>query len=121
MRRNRTVVSSLGHSVEFAKDMPTYVPPELYQEVMAAGAVPEEEGFDPVPAQQAQGVVEPTDPFVREAALFAAFEALSLRGKREDFTASGTPHPKAMEKELGWKVSNKERDTAWTLYRTRGE
>jgi hypothetical protein len=41
LNRDRTVVSTLGHSVEFKKGVPTYVPPVLYAEVSAVGAMPE--------------------------------------------------------------------------------
>ena len=115
MQRNRTVSSVLGHSVEFKKGEPTHVPPELYAEVMAVGAIPEEElDLDP---KSADKTTEPNDPIEREAMLFMAFDTIALRGKREDFTAGGQPHPKALESELGWKVSNKERDIAWVKFK----
>ena len=38
--RDRQVNSILGHCVGFKKGVPQHVPPALYDEVMAAGAVP---------------------------------------------------------------------------------
>jgi hypothetical protein len=117
--RARTVSSKYGHTIFFEKGTPTHVPPEMYQEVLAVGGTPEEDiDLDP---PKPEGVEEPTDPVARRAALFTAFEALSLRGKREDFTAGGQPHPKALAKELGWQVSNKERDLMWVEFKTKTE
>lgn len=117
MHRNRTIVSTSGHAIEFVKGELTHVPPAMYEQVMAAGAVPEEElDLDPVP----EGTVEePTDPTARQKQIFAAMEKVTLRGKRDEFTASGAPHAKVLSTELGWTVSNKERDSAWTAFQTR--
>lgn len=117
--RDRVVSSVYGHVIHFRKGVPTHVPPEMHREVAAVGGVPEdgaEFDFDPEP--QAKGVIEPTAPDERRAAIFAAFEAMVLRGKREDFTAGGQPHPKALARELGWSLSNKERDLEWVAFQT---
>jgi hypothetical protein len=117
--RARTVSSKYGHVIFFDKGVPTHVPPEMYQEVLAVGGNPESEiDLDP---PKPDGPEEPTDPVAREAALFSAFESLSLRGKREDFTAGGQPHQKALAKELGWEVSSKERDLMWVKFKTQTE
>ena len=117
MHRNRTIVSTSGHAIEFKKGELTHVPPSMYDEVMAAGAVPEEElDLDP---KDPDAVVEPTDPSARRQALFEAFETVALRGRREDFTASGAPHAKVLSDLLGWTVQNKERDAAWAAFKTK--
>ena len=46
LNRTRTLASLVGVSIEFVKDVPTHVPPEMYAEVMAAGATPVEEITD---------------------------------------------------------------------------
>lgn len=116
--RDRIVTSRFGHVINFAKGVPTHVPPEMYQEVLAVGGTPEED-IDLDPPKSSDGKDEPVDPVAREAALFAAFSALALRNKREDFTAGGQPHPKALAKELGWSISNKERDLMWVKFKTK--
>lgn len=119
MQRNRTIASTSGHAVQFVKGEPTYVPPPMYAEVMAAGAIPEEEiDLDP---PQAGASVEPTDPITRRKAVFDAFEKILLRAQREDFAASGAPHAKAASLLLGWTLGNKERDTLWTEFRLRNK
>lgn len=116
MPRNR-VVSGFGHAVEFAKNEPTHVPPDLYEQVMAAGGVPETElNLDP-PAPPG-GPTEPRDPIEREKAIFSAFEKLVLANRRGDFTAGGVPHPAALRNTLGWDLPNKERDILWVKFRS---
>lgn len=39
MRRDRVIVG-LGHAIEFTKDVPTYVPPELRKLVYESGGEP---------------------------------------------------------------------------------
>lgn len=119
LNRDRTVVSTLGHSVEFKKGVPTYVPPELYAEVSAVGAMPEHELTEEEVKKTAPA--EPADPAEREAAVFAAFEGIMLRGRREDFTAGGAPHPKVLAQALGWTLHNKERDILWAKFRAGSE
>ena len=119
MHRNRTIVSTSGHAVEFKKGEPIHVPPSMYEEVMAAGGIPEEElDLDP---KTNPDITEPTDPTVRQQAIFEAFETVTLRGKREDFTAAGAPHAKVLSTILGWTVQNKERDAAWVAFKTKGD
>lgn len=117
LNRNRVIASVCGLSVEFVKGEPTHVPPAMYAEVVAAGGVSEEEiDLEPKGNDEA---AEPVDPTVRQADIFKAFETITLRGRREDFTAAGAPHAKAVSTVLGWTLQNKERDTAWTAFKTK--
>lgn len=114
--RDKTIASVYGHTIHFRKGEPTYVPPEMYREVIAVGGVADEE-VD-LDAPKGDGPQEPVLPAERKAAVFKAFEALVLRGKRDDFTAGGQPHPKALARELGWAIQNKERDLLWLDFQT---
>ena len=100
--RDKVVATTMGHVIGFKKGEPTHVPPECIKEVIAAGGMPEDEEFNP--DEKPDGIVEPTDPVERQKAIFAAFEAIAKRGKREEFTAGGTPHQKALALELGWQL-----------------
>lgn len=115
--RDRVVSSTSGHVIGFKKNVPQHVPPEAVKDVIAAGGVPEDETFDPEPPPP-PGAVEPTDPDERRLALFEAFSTLVKAGKREDFTAGGQPHQKALAAALGWQVPAKERDAAWVEFNT---
>lgn len=112
--RDRSYASVLGHAVEFKKGVPTHVPPELYAEVQAIGAVPEDDIVEAAPAIKTN---EPADPDKRKADVFAAFEMLALRNARGDFTAGGTPRDQALDPVLGWKLSAKERDVLWAEFK----
>jgi len=112
MARDRVVVSLVGRAVEFKKGVPTHVPPEMWKEVMEAGAVPEEEIPEPV----AKPSNEPTTPHERHAALMEVFATMAADNKREEFTAAGTPHLKALASRLGWTVDARERDASWNDY-----
>ena len=111
--RNMTVVSKSGRSVEFEKGKPTYAPSQMHEELIAMGVVPAEEIPEPVDDGLPK---EPTVPTEREAAVFAAFEALMLRNKRGDFAGTGAPHAAVLSKELGWTIDGKERDAAWAKF-----
>jgi hypothetical protein len=111
--RDMTVASISGRSVAFKKGVPTYAPPQMHAELISVGVVPAEE----LPEEtKDEGPQEPLTPTEREAALFAAFEKMALRGKREEFTGTGVPHAGALKHILGWAVDAKERDAAWAKW-----
>ena len=113
LNRKHVLASTLGHAIAFEKGVPQYVPPALYSEAVSIGAVPEHELEQPTHT----GVVEPQEPHLREAALFAAFETLVLANKSGDFTAGGAPRDKAMERVLGWPVDAKETGEIWKKFK----
>lgn len=117
MRRTRTVASVHGHAIEFIKDKPTYVPPVMHKEILEMGGEPvdalSEDPRDPVPIN---GIAEPTDPLKRGEEIQTAMELLVTKNAREDFTASGAPHVKALTTVLGWKPTNGERDVQWQRF-----
>lgn len=119
MQRNRQVVSKLGRVIEFQKGEPAHVPPELYDEVLAAGGVPEEE----LPEAQGGTSTAPTDPAERQLLLLAAIEDLVQRNQRGDFTASGAPNAKVLAEAVDFNVDSRERDQAWAKFQQqqRGE
>jgi hypothetical protein len=108
--RSFTHASTRGHSVEFVKGVPTFVPPALYAEVQALGAVPEED----LPEMPETGLpTAPEDPAERKAAIVDAMTEMVAAGRREDFTAAGAPHLKQLKLMLGWEVPAQERDAVW--------
>lgn len=111
--RKMTVSSTSGRSVEFEKGVPTYCPPQMHAELIALGIVPEEEMPE---VEDDGGVKEPMVPAEREVAVFAAFERVVLRGKRNDFSGTGAPHAAVLAKDLGWSIDGKERDALWQKF-----
>lgn len=112
LSRDRVYSSTMGHSIDFKKGVPTFVPPALYAEVQAIGAIPEEELPEPIAPVSS----EPTDPNKRAEEILAGIEALVERNAREDFAASGAPHVRALNVILGWKPTPQERDQLWARY-----
>lgn len=110
--RNRIFASVMGHTIEFVKGEATHVPNECHAEVMAIGAIPEED----IPEQELQANERPRDPTAVERAVFAVFEKMVLRNDSTEFSAGGMPHPKSLEKHLGWKVDARERDDLWKKF-----
>lgn len=112
--RNMTVTSKSGRSVEFVKGEPTFAPPQMHAELIAAGVVPAEELPEPDTGDEPQAPVVPDE---RKAAVFAAFEKILLRNKRNDFAATGAPHLAVITKTLGWEFNDaKERDALWNEF-----
>jgi hypothetical protein len=112
MNRDKVIGGTYGHFIGFKKGVPMEVPKIMWEDVMAAGGVPEseiteEENYTPP-------VIVTTQE--REDLYFKAFKAIIERNERGDFTASGLPNSKVLEKMLGFQVVNKERDTYWTKF-----
>ncbi len=113
MHRKRIVASTCGLSVEFEKGVPTHVPPAMYQDVLAAGGIPEDE----IPEDEMpKGKPTPAQLDEREQQMFAAFKKIVEANARDDFTAGGVPTQSALSRELGWTAQAKERDAAWIKF-----
>lgn len=112
MLKDRVVGGTTGHFIRFKKGEPTEVPREMWSEVQAAGAVPESD----LPTDEPAIVQQTYDPIERQRQFFEVFEMLENRNERGDFTASGLPNSKMIEKVLGFQVVNNERDAMWDKY-----
>jgi hypothetical protein len=111
LNRDYTMRTLYGHVIDFKKGQPTYVPPICAREAAAIGA----EGVDgkvDVLDPEEQPVI-PMSPEDREESIIAAFKVMQERNERNDFTASGGPSIKALEKILEFDVDKREVDTLW--------
>jgi hypothetical protein len=113
LNRDKTISSTMGYSIAFVKGVATHVPPAMWAEVQAIGAVPDNE----LPEEKKADTREPQDPVARKAAIMAAFEQMILSAKREDFTGTGVPHAKALAVLIGFTIDGKERDALWQEYK----
>ncbi len=111
--RDITISSTSGRSVAFKKGVPTYAPDQMHAELVQNGILPTEDIPEP---EDDGGIKEPTVAAERQAAVFAAIEAIVLRGKRGDFAGTGAPHAAVLTKELGWTIDGKERDVLWQKF-----
>ena len=115
LNRNHTLVTTKGHVIQFVKDIPTHVPPPVYQDAIAIGAVPED-GTSPDILKEEIEATAPLSIEEREGAITATFAGLIERNARETFTAAGHPHFNAVSELVGFKVGGKEVAAAWQKY-----
>lgn len=118
---NRTLpLQGHGHSINFTKGEPCWVPTALIASAVAIGAECIDEVVD-VLGPEKEPEVELTAE-ERETLLLAAFDQLVARigqsdDYREDFNGQGLPNVKALEKITGFLPTAKERTTEWQKYR----
>ena len=117
LNRNHTMTSTYGHSVRFVKDQPVHVPPALYHEALAIGALFADGETLEVEVKNEDGA--PTDPQARSEAIYKAVVALVERNDVDDFTAAGSPKVDAVTRAAGFKVVSKEIATAWQTHHDR--
>ena len=115
LNRKHTLGSTYGHSVLFEKDTPVHVPPLLYPEAIAIGAIAAD-GSVPSVLQDAPPSTTPIDPVERATRISAAVERLIAANNRSDFAASGMPTVKAVSRETSFEVYAKEVAVAWQAY-----
>ena len=111
MPRTRVVSTTKGHCIGFTKGVPTFVPYGCYDEVQAAGAVPEDE----LPDDEVKAAQDPQGA-ERDGLIAMALEEVILKNAPKDFTAAGMPHVKVLEAKLGFSIDATERDAAWTKF-----
>jgi hypothetical protein len=116
LHRNHILRTDKGHSIQFEKGKPTWVPPSCIQDVVSIGGIPLEGADGDVLPPDKAPEVELT-PEEREAALFDAFAKMEKREERGDFTGNGLPHCKKLYLITGFEVPPEERETAWRKYR----
>lgn len=115
LSRNYVLTTTKGHSIEFVKGVPVQVPPIVYADAIAIGAVPED-GSDPDILEEKARPTAPADPAERTPLIMKAIEALVERNEREDFTAAGSPTVDALSKQVGFKVQSKEIAAVWQAF-----
>lgn len=111
LNRNFTIHSKFGHDVRFLKGEPVLVPPLLFHEVLAIGAVAHD-GADAIAEVEETKQPEMSDQD-RGKTILAAVELIAEGNVRTDFTAGGTPTAKAVGRVTGFDVFTREVNIAW--------
>lgn len=117
---NRDIIvrSVHGHSVEFKKGVPQYVPRVMHSECVEKGVLPVEAGdLDVVVADPKGPVLAPEDRLEREDAIMEVIKAIVKRNVSTDFTGGGHPSADAITAAVGWKVDQKEVKDIWVKNR----
>jgi hypothetical protein len=115
LNRNYTLTTTKGHSVAFVKGQPTHVPPAIYKEALAIGAMPPD-GEEPMIEEDVRTDNAPSDPADRAVLILAAIEKLVAENARDNFTAAGSPTVGAVSGLVGFRVQAKEVATVWQQY-----
>lgn len=114
LARTFRFISGNGHSVQFEKGVPTYVPIACHREVQEIGAVPLE-NVEPILGYEKEAVPELSFDD-RRSQLIAAFKRLQDRNAREDFTGQGVPSVTALRKIVDFSIDRKEIEALWREY-----
>jgi len=109
LNRNYRLASTLGHVLVFKKGEEIEVPDVIVREAIDIGAeFIEKEARDEVFKEPEGPPKTPVVPAERQDAILAAISAIEESNDRDDFTATGNPTMKAVERETGFKVDKGE-------------
>lgn len=114
LNRDYVLRTTKGHSISFKKGQPVFVPPVIERDAAAIGA----ECVDgEVKMLDDEEVVIELSPEDRREKIISAFRALETRNAREDFTGTGQPAVKAVEKLSGVDTDRTEIAALWDEYK----
>lgn len=116
LNRNFVLRSMTGHSVNFVKNVPTFVPALIEREARGIGAE-RVDGANPDMLDPETPEVAPLSHDERAEQIRTAFALLTERNDSKDFTGAGVPSVKAVEKLVDFDVDRNEVVALWQTYR----
>ncbi len=116
LNRNFVLRSMTGHSVNFVKNVPTFVPALIEREARGIGAE-RVDGANPDMLDPETPEVPPLSHDERAEQIRTAFALLVERNDSKDFTGAGVPSVKAVEKLVDFDVDRNEVVALWQAYR----
>lgn len=116
LNRNFVLRSMTGHSVNFVKNVPTFVPALIEREARGIGAE-RVDGANPDMLDPESPEVAPLSHDERAEQIRTAFALLTERNDSKDFTGAGVPTLKAVEKLVDFDVDRNEVVALWQAYR----
>ena len=116
LNRNFVLRSMTGHSVNFVKNVPTFVPALIEREARGLGAE-RVDGANPDMLDPETPEVAPLSHDERAEQIRTAFALLTERNDSKDFTGAGVPSVKAVEKLVDFDVDRNEVVALWQAYR----
>lgn len=119
LNRNYVLPSLAGRVITFEKNKPTWVPPEVVKEALGIGAEGVEDKINILEDDT------PKEPLMtqadREVLIESAFDTVTGRQERGDFTGQGVPNLGVVGNLVGFQVSRGEVDPLWTAYKAKVE
>lgn len=116
LNRNFVLRSMTGHSVNFVKNVPTFVPALIEREARGIGAE-RVDGANPDMLDPETPEVAPLSHDERAEQIRTAFALLTERNDSKDFTGAGVPSVKAVKKLVDFDVDRNEVVALWQAYR----
>lgn len=116
LNRNFVLRSMTGHSVNFVKNVPTFVPALIEREARGIGAE-RVDGANPDMLDPETPEAAPLSHDERAEQIRTAFALLTERNDSKDFTGAGVPSVKAVEKLVDFDVDRNEVVALWQAYR----
>ena len=116
LNRNFVLRSMTGHSVNFVKNVPTFVPALIEREARGIGAE-RVDGANPDMLDPETPEIAPLSHDERAEQIRTAFALLVERNDSKDFTGAGVPSVKAVEKLVDFDVDRNEVVALWQAYR----
>ena len=113
---NFVLHSMTGHSVNFVKNVPTFVPALIERAARGIGAE-RVDGANPDMLDPDSPEVAPLSHDERAEQIRTAFALLTERNDSKDFTGAGVPSVKAVEKLVDFDVDRNEVVALWQAYR----
>jgi hypothetical protein len=107
--RSFTLTSLTGHSINFEKGVPAYVPKECHREAIGAGCVADDGEVD-MGDKKPEVVLNEDE---RLEMLRMVLVDMKSRNDRDEFTATGAPKVKAVEKLAGFDTTTAEIAELW--------
>jgi len=107
---DKLIVTSVGYTFNFKKNVPLNVPPIAIQDCLQQGCYAAD--GEVIPTEEKKEALDVQGP-ERETALKKQIRSMVARNKRGDFTGSGKPDAVVMTQDLGFQVFAKERDILW--------
>lgn len=113
LNRNLVLRSKYGRSVKFEKGVETYIPDFMVAEAVALGAENCDKDAPAVTPKKEQTFTFEQ----RRDAVYEVFKQLVEKNDAKDFTASGQPNLKSMNKHLDFALERAELDDFWKSYK----
>ena len=118
LNRNYLLRTTSG-VISFNKGEPTHVPSHMEREVVAIGAEIAEGSAPELLEPEKKLAPSPVGDDRREQ-IATAIELIVDRNESNDFTGSGRPSVKAVERILGFDVDQSEVNSAWNDFKAKG-
>lgn len=118
LNRTYRLISKTGHTIQFIKGEPVFVPLPCKAEAIAIGAVPVDGDTNVLEDEPVKVELSAEQ---REEQLIAAFKLLLERNERGDFTGQGIPSIPALKKIVDFNPDKKEVEALWNDFRKEDE